>query len=551
MLGSGYGSNLLTPLGVAVFGPAPLLAGAVVSGFTSDTSMNSAVLGTRMPRSAGPQDKTKTRERSDGNNGTMAEVGVSQTVLVDSRGEGRKLPQYIAALSATLGALAAGSMLGWSSPVIFKIIQANSTDYDFDVNVSQGDWVSSVINLGAAAVCFPIGLIMDAIGRKKTMLLLVLPFTLGWLLITFASNLAMLIAGRFITGIAGGAFCVTAPAYTSEIAQDSIRGTLGSYFQLMITVGILFAYAVGSYTSVFVFNILCTLIPIIFGAIFFFMPESPNYLVVKGRNEEAREALIKLRGRAYDVDTELENLKAKATHAKENPVAFTAAISKKTAVKALIICYALMLFQQLSGINAVIFNTSAIFDSAGAAIDAAIATIIIGVIQVIATFVSSLVVDKLGRRILLLLSALVMCLCSTALGVFFFLKDQHGENADILQAISWLPLVSLSLFIIAFSLGFGPIPWMMAGELCLIDIKSFVGSTAGTLNWLLSFTVTSTFNSLNTAIGSGQVFWMFAGIMVIGFVFIFFVVPETKGKSVDEIQLLLGAEPTARDDDKK
>ncbi|XP_038223363.1 facilitated trehalose transporter Tret1-2 homolog isoform X1 [Zerene cesonia] len=491
-------------------------------------------------------------KRAEGNNGAMAEVGVSQAVLVEpSGGGGRKLPQYIAALSATLGALAAGSMLGWSSPVILKITQDNSTDYDFSVSESQGDWVSSLINLGAAAVCFPIGLIMDILGRKKTMLFLTLPFTLGWLLITFATNVGMLMAGRFITGIAGGAFCVTAPAYTSEIAQDSIRGTLGSYFQLMITVGILFAYAVGSYTSVFVFNILCTLIPIVFAVIFFFMPESPNFLVVKGKHDEAREALIRLRGRNYDVDSELNNLQTKAEDAKNNPVSFLSAITKKTALKAVLICYALMLFQQLSGINAVIFNTSKIFTSAGAAIEPAIATIIIGVIQVLATFVSSLVVDKLGRRILLLFSALVMCICSTALGVYFFLQDTHGSNSSIVEAISWLPLLSLSLFIIAFSLGFGPIPWMMAGELCLIDIKAFVGSTAGTFNWLLSFTVTSTFNSLNNAIGSGQVFWLFAGIMVIGFIFIFFVVPETKGKSVDEIQVMLGAEPLTMSADEK
>ncbi|XP_013134551.1 PREDICTED: facilitated trehalose transporter Tret1 isoform X1 [Papilio polytes] len=482
-------------------------------------------------------------KQTQANNG-MAEIGVSQAALVEPRGEGgRKLPQYIAALTATLGALAAGSMLGWSSPVIFKITQANSTDYNFEVSQSQGDWVSSLINLGAAAVCFPIGLIMDALGRKKTMLCLVAPFTLGWLLITFATNVGMLMAGRIVTGIAGGAFCVTAPAYTSEIAQDSIRGTLGSYFQLMITVGILFSYVVGSYTSVFVFNILCTIIPIIFGIVFFFMPESPNFLVVKGRNDEAKDALIRLRGRNYDVDTELNTLINKAEEAKNNPVSFLSAITKKTALKAILICYALMLFQQLSGINAVIFNTSAIFASAGAAIPSAIATIIIGVIQVVATFVSSLVVDKLGRRVLLLFSALVMCVCSTALGVFFFMQGVHGAESSVVQAMSWLPLLSLSLFIIAFSLGFGPIPWMMAGELCLIDIKAFVGSTAGTLNWLLSFTVTSTFNSLNKSIGQGQVFWMFAGIMLVGFLFIFFIIPETKGKSFDEIQVMLGAEP--------
>ncbi|KAG6460778.1 hypothetical protein O3G_MSEX012210 [Manduca sexta] len=501
---------------------------------------------------AGPSSDYDESAEGPNANPRMAEIGVSQAELVDSRGDNaRKLPQYIAALSATLGALAAGTMLGWSSPVMYKITQPNSTDYDFPVSVSQGDWISSVINLGAAAICIPIGLIMDIIGRKKTMLCLVLPFTLGWLLITFGTSVGMLIAGRFVTGIAGGAFCVTAPAYTSEIAQDSIRGTLGSYFQLMITVGILFAYAVGSYTSVFVFNILCLLIPIIFGVVFFFMPESPNYLVVKNRNDEAREALVRLRGSQYDVDYELDKLKQKAEEARNNPVSYMNAITKKNAIKAIVICYSLMLCQQLSGINAVIFNTSTIFGAAGAAISASISTIVIGVIQVVATFGSSLVVDRLGRRILLLLSALVMCLCSTALGVFFFLQDTHGQDAPIVLAINWLPLLSLSLFIVAFSIGLGPIPWMMAGDLCLIDIKAFVSSTAGTLNWLLSFTVTSTFNSLNTAIGSGQVFWMFAGIMLLGFVFIFFVVPETKGKSVDEIQLLLGAEPQERQVEEK
>lgn len=450
---------------------------------------------------------------------------------------------HVLLFTATLGALAAGTMLGWSAPVMVKILDQNSTDYDFDITQTQGDWISSIINLGAAFICFPIGLIMDRIGRKPTMLLLVLPFTLGWLLITFGTSVGMLIAGRFIIGVAGGSFCVTAPAYTSEIAQDSIRGTLGSYFQLMVTVGVLFAYVVGSYTSVFIFNILCTIIPIIFGLVFFFMPESPNYLVVNGRSDEAREALFRLRGRAYDVDQELNNLKHKAEVAKANPVSYIAALTKKTAIKALIICYCLMLFQQLSGINAVIFNASQIFEDAGAAIPSEVSTIIIGVIQVVATFSSSLVVDRLGRRILLLLSSLVMCICTTALGVFFFLQETRGADDSVVQSISWLPLVSLSVFIVAFSVGLGPIPWMMAGDLCRIDIKAFVSSTAGTLNWLLAFTVTSTFNSLNSAIGSGQVFWIFAGVMLLSFIFMFFVIPETKGKSVDEIQILLGGEP--------
>lgn len=442
-------------------------------------------------------------------------------------------------------------MIGWSSPVVYKIIQSNNTDYDFEISNIQGDWISSLTNLGGALICFPIGLIMDALGRRNTMLLLVLPFIIGWLMITFAPNVGMLMAGRILTGVGAGGFSVACPAYVSEIAEDSIRGALGSFFYLMLTTGILYAYAVGSYTSVLIFNITCTIIPVIFGLIFFFMPESPYFLVTKGKFDEARQAIIRLRGKNFDVDGELNHLKQNDETSKSNSVSFLNAITKKTAVKAILICYALMFFQQLSGINAVLFNTSAIFASAGSTMSPAISTIVIGVIQVVATFISGLVVDKLGRRILLLFSALVMCICTVILGVFFFLQDVHGANSAIIESISWLPLLSLSLFIIAFSIGFGPIPWMMAGELCLIDIKGFVASTSGTLNSTLSFIITTTFNSLNTAIGAGQVFWLFGGVTLLGFVFIFLVLPETKGKSFEEIQILLGAEPQKKQDEKR
>jgi MFS family permease len=135
------------------------------------------------------------------------------------------------------------------------------------------------MNLGAAAICIPIGSIMNLIGRKLTMLLMVLPFTVGWALIIWAQNIGMLITGRALVGMAGGAFCVTSPMYIGEIAQKEIRGALGSYFQLMITIGILFVYAVGVGVNVFWLSVICGIIPLIFGVIFSFMPETPTYLV--------------------------------------------------------------------------------------------------------------------------------------------------------------------------------------------------------------------------------------------------------------------------------
>lgn len=111
------------------------------------------------------------------------------------------------------------------------------------------------------------------------MLGLVIPFTIGWALMIFAENVIMMFIGRFMLGVAGGAFCVTAPMYTGEIAQNEIRGTLGTFFQLMVTIGILFVYAVGAGVNVFYLSLICGVIPLVFGAVFFFMPESPTYYV--------------------------------------------------------------------------------------------------------------------------------------------------------------------------------------------------------------------------------------------------------------------------------
>lgn len=190
---------------------------------------------------------------------------------------GRRLPQYIAALAASGGALAAGTFLGWTSPAEIPLV--HQQEYGFPINAEEFSWIGSIANFGAALMCFPIGILMKKIGRKWAMLLLVLPLLVGWLLIIFASNVAMLMVGRFLLGSGGGAFCITGPTYTAEISDASIRGALGMFFQLFITIGILFGYVVGAAVNVQVLSIICVVIPVAFGLIFFFMPESPQYFV--------------------------------------------------------------------------------------------------------------------------------------------------------------------------------------------------------------------------------------------------------------------------------
>ena len=186
------------------------------------------------------------------------------------------LNQYIASVASAGGALATGIVLGWTSLTADNIKEGC---YGFLVSQEEFSWVGSVTNLGAALACIPMGLVMNTLGRKITMLALVIPFTLGWVLLICAKHVIMLYIGRFILGICCGGFCVTSPMYVAEIASKEIRGTLGSFFQLFLTIGILLVYLISWKLSVLAVNLICASFPIIFGVIFFFMPETPTFLV--------------------------------------------------------------------------------------------------------------------------------------------------------------------------------------------------------------------------------------------------------------------------------
>lgn len=463
--------------------------------------------------------------------GAGKQKSLNNFVMDEQRQGGNKLPQYLAALSVCLGSVAAGTVLGWTSNIDLKQRILN----DLEVTQDQVNWIGSFATLGALIICIPMGKICDVIGRKPAMLLMIILFSVGWLLIIFARNVVMIYWGRLLTGMAGGAFCIAAPLYTSEIAEKEIRGTLGSYFQLLLTVGILISNIFGAYLDIKVFTIICFIIPLIFGVAFIVQPETPLYSLRKGRENEAKKALRRLRGAHYDVDAELKELKQQIEDDTKVKISYSEVLTKTATKKSLIICFGLMTFQQLSGINAVIFFTSKIFDQAQVELDFS-PTIIVGIMQVIATFISSNVVDKFGRKVLLLFSDLMMALSSLALAIYFTIKDRNVLNNDDISNISFLPVIALCVFIVVFSLGFGPIPWMISSEVFPSEIKSMASSFAGAYNWLLAFIVTKCYEPLTKEIGADSTFYIFALISLIGTIFVISLVPETKGKSLEDIQ---------------
>lgn len=388
-------------------------------------------------------------------------------------------------------------------------------------------------------MCIPTGFICDIIGRKKTLLLLFAPFTVGWILIIFSKHVLMLYFGRLFTGAASGACCIAAPIYTSEIAHKSVRGTLGSYFQLMVTVGIFFAYILGKYLSPINFTIVCGSLPFIFLLTFSFQPESPVFLLKRGMYDKAKEALIILRGEGYKIDSELNEIEGYLKESTQATISLTETFKQGAVIKAFVISCSLMFFQQFSGINAIILYTTNIFETSGVDLDPHDAAILVGFFQVITTFVTAAIIDRLGRRILLFISALFVTITMFVLGAFFTLKNRTDVGESVITKLEFVPVSALCIFIIAYSIGLGPIPWVISSEIFPTEIKSITSSTAGTCNWFLAFILTRFFLQVSNYIGQDSTFYIFGSASMIGIFFVYIFVPETKGKSIIEIQAIL------------
>lgn len=296
-------------------------------------------------------------------------------------------------------------------------------------------------------------------------------------------------------------------------------------------------FVLGAFTTTQITSGVCGAIPLLFALCICLCPESPTYYVMKDKKEEAASTLKKFRGEDADIQSDLNELiQEEETRKSQN--AFQA-IKRKSSKKALMIAFGLMFFQQLSGINAVIFYTNAIFSDANVELEPRYATIIIGIIQVIATFISTMTVDKIGRRILLMISFSLMALCTLTLGIYYGVKDSNEESV---KGFGWITLLALCLFIIAFSLGAGPLPWLCVSEIFASDIRALGGSLTGTLNWTLAFAVTATYPPVREAIGPAACFYVFSALSFVGTLFALFIVPETKGISIVEIQKILGDE---------
>ncbi|EFN61364.1 Solute carrier family 2, facilitated glucose transporter member 8 [Camponotus floridanus] len=430
--------------------------------------------------------------------------------------------------SACIGGFSLGCGLGWSAPCV-EILKSDKYNLD-DLST---DVIASVFPVGAALGTLVVPLLIDRIGRKWTMMALIPAFIGGWALLICAGSLVPLfVIGRIVTGACGGMFCVLAPMYSAEISEKQIRGTTGVFFQLLLVLGILYAYCTGFTRDVIMISSLCCIAPIVFAITMIFMPESPLFYLTKNKEGEARKSMRFFRGPDFDIEPEMEVFKEQVERSKLQRLSFSA-FTNTPVLKTLAVAYGLMFAQQFSGINAIVFYGVTVLESTGVGMESLIELVIFGVVQVIACAVAALLIDKLGRKLLMMISEAVMCVCLSALAGFFILKSYDPERADRMH---WLPLTSVCVYVLAFCFGAGPIPWAYMGEIFPTRLKGAASSSAAFFNWLLAFIVTICFPSTVNALGIAMVLFFFAVVCALAMFFVLFFMVETKGKTFTEIQ---------------
>lgn len=383
---------------------------------------------------------------------------------------------------------------------------------------------------------------VDYLGRRRTILFTALPFFVGWILIACAKTVHLVFTGRALCGLCVGIGSLAFPVYLGETIQPEVRGTLGLFPTAIGNIGILICYVAGKYLDWSQLAYLGAALPIPFFILMFMIPETPRWYITRGRTDEARKALQWLRGKHAKIEDEMNDIALTDAEIEDNDSSLKEMFSRKY-MKSILISLGLMAFQQLSGINAVIFYTVQIFKMSGSSVNENLSTIIVGIVNFASVFVATALIDRVGRKILLYFSSVILIITLFVLGTFFYVQDVLV--ADV-SKLGWLPLTCVMIYLLGFSLGFGPIPWLMMGEILPAKIRGASASVCTAFNWLCTFTVTKTFQNIVDGIGAHGAFWLFGSICFIGFFFVVLFVPETRGKSLEQIENTLTGRKTRR-----
>lgn len=435
---------------------------------------------------------------------------------------------YFVSAIAAIG----GLLFGYDTAVIAGAIGLLETK--FNLSPAMTGWAASSAIWGCVVGALGAGYMSDRFGRKKILIVTALLFAISAIGSAIPSNLTQFVLARLIGGIGVGAASMLSPLYISEIAPADKRGMLVTLYQLAIVIGINLIYFInlliaGSGTPEWNlemgwrYMLGSEVIPAaLFLVALFLVPESPRWLASKNRNEEAMKVLEKVNGKEQAISV-MQDIKSTLNQEK-GTISELFAPGLRTAM---IIGVFLALFSQITGINAIIYYAPEIFKSVGFGTDSALLqTVIIGLTNTLFTFVAIRFIDKVGRRKLLLWGVSGMAICLFGVGLVFHFQLSSGP----------LLLVFILGFIASFASSLGPIPWVLISEIFPTKTRGIAMSFATLTLWIGVVLITQLTPMLLNGVGGAVTFWIFGANAVLLLVFTYKMIPETMGKTLEEIE---------------
>lgn len=343
----------------------------------------------------------------------------------------------------------------------------------------------------------------------------------------------MLYLSRVFSGLSYGMSYSIIPMYLGEIASDQIRGSVTVLLTVMAKVGILYTFSIGPYVSMYTMAWIGLAPPLLFVALFIWVPESPYFLLGKHRNDDAFNALARLRGHD-DVADELKRMEVAVRKSEENKGNYKQLLEPGIR-RSLIIAIGLGGTQQLCGSQAIITYAQQIFDKVDSGMGGSEASIVMGVVQLVSAVISTYIVDKINRRPLLFLSVGGAAVSNTIVGLYFFLERMGVDTSGL----GWLAMLAIMTFIISYTLGLATVTFAILGEIFPKNLRGMAGAVFTIFAAAFGFAVGKLFQIVSDDLGSDVTFWGFAVFSYAFLPFIWFLIPETRGKPLDVILELL------------
>ena len=435
--------------------------------------------------------------------------------------------------------LLAGMLFGYDQGVISGALV--SMKAALSLSALMLEVVTSWVTLGALFGALAGGELADRLGRKHAVLIAGVIFTMGSFVEALAPGTVVLVVGRLIVGLGVGMAAVAAPLYAAELAPPALRGRFISAYQLAVAGGIFIAYLVDGWLAkdgAWRWMLGLSAAPgLVLVAIALVSPQSPRWLLRVGRRPEAVAEMRKIHP-GVDPDPAIDAIVA--TLAQDRGRASWAEVFGAQWRRPLLVGVGLAVFQQITGINAIIYYADQMFQAAGFTTPAAQTTVTtwaVGGVNVAATFIAIAFIDRLGRRKLLLAGLFGMALSLAVVGTAFEFSVGAVHSATP-SASGIVTLAALVVFIACFAFSMGPVVWTVINEIFPGHIRGRAVAVATATNWAAAFVVSQVFLSLINAIGNALTFWLFASFCVLGWIWIFRAVPETKGRSLEQIQQL-------------